>query len=111
MEKDGNVIVCHRYGDRHIVSTCKFKTVVCYSCGKVGHLTRMCWSKAADNCKQRRGNPLQQAESIGIHQIPERVPEPFVDDYSESDGGEERAYTLSALRSSPGGPLKIEVCR
>ena len=44
----------------------------------------------------------------GIHQIPERVTEPLVDD-SEYEGGEERAYTLFALRSPPGGPMKIEV--
>ena len=75
----------------------------------MGHLARVCRSKAADSRKQRRGNPKQQAVSIGIHQIPERVPKPFAEDSSESDDGEERAYTLFALSSPPGGPLKIKI--
>ena len=69
----------------------------------------MCRSKAADSLKQRRGNPEQQAVSTGIHQIPERVPKPLAEDSPESDDGEERAYTLFALGSPPGAPLKIKI--
>ena len=109
VDKEVNGIACHRCGGRHMAPICKFKTAVCHSCGKVGHLARVCRSKAADSRKQRRGNPKQQALSTGIHQIPERVPKPLAEDSTESDDGEERAYTLFALGSPPGAPLKIKI--
>ena len=37
--------VCFRCGQRHLPSSCRFKTVQCYKCQKRGHLAKMCSSQ------------------------------------------------------------------
>ena len=36
---------CFRCGGRHSAVDCRFKSVECYNCGKLGHLSRVCRSK------------------------------------------------------------------
>ena len=36
---------CHRCGDKHSATDCKFKTAECCKCGKKGHIARACRSK------------------------------------------------------------------
>ncbi|KAL5503444.1 hypothetical protein EMCRGX_G010396 [Ephydatia muelleri] len=36
---------CFRCGGRHSAADCRFKSVECYNCGKLGHLSRVCRSK------------------------------------------------------------------
>ena len=38
-------VSCYRCGARHYASYCKFKSVVCNNCGKLGHLAKVCHSK------------------------------------------------------------------
>ena len=38
VDKEVNGIACQCCGGRHMAPICKFKTAVCHSCGKVGHL-------------------------------------------------------------------------
>ena len=35
---------CFRCGGRHSAADCRFKSVECYNCGKLGHLSRVCRS-------------------------------------------------------------------
>ena len=37
-------VSCYRCGARHYASDCKFKSVVCNNCGKLGHLAKVCHS-------------------------------------------------------------------
>ena len=37
--------ICHRCGDKHSATDCKFKTAECRKCGKKGHIARACRSK------------------------------------------------------------------
>ena len=36
---------CHRCGEKHNASKCKFKEAKCHKCGKIGHLARVCRSQ------------------------------------------------------------------
>ena len=36
---------CHRWGGKHLLQQCHFKTSVCHTCKKQGHLARMCHTK------------------------------------------------------------------
>ena len=48
-------VSCYRCGARHYASDCKFKSVVCNNCGKLGHLAKVCHSKPKGQQGSRNG--------------------------------------------------------
>ena len=39
-------LLCYRCGNNHLASTCRFRQAECHNCGKVGHIAKVCRSKA-----------------------------------------------------------------
>ena len=78
--------VCYRCGGKHLATKCRFATEECHSCGKRGHIAKVCRSK---NSNAKKPNPgLGKA----IHQVTE---------YSS-----EVEYTLFPMQSGNCKPLQ-----
>ena len=57
-------VKCYRCGGMHKAQVCRFKNATCYTCGKHGHLKKVCRSGKPHNCGQQ-GRPGRH----GTHQV------------------------------------------
>ena len=62
--------VCYRCGGKHLASLCRFKSEDCHSCGKRGHIAKVCRSRL-----QAKPEPIQN--STQVHNLVERSPDSF----------------------------------
>ena len=71
-EKGGKTdkkVCCYRCGGNHLATGCHFKEAECRSCGKKGHLARMCRSTPSSSQSgkkkkfRRKNNRIEEAES------------------------------------------------
>ena len=78
--------ICYRCGGKHLATKCRFATEECHSCGKRGHIAKVCRSK---NSNAKKPNP---GLSKPVHQVTE--------DSSEVE------YTLFPMQSDNCKPLR-----
>ena len=58
-------MICYRCRANHASTTCRFRSVQCYACGKIGHIGKVCRSKP---CAGKRPPP-KNPEGIRIHSV------------------------------------------
>ena len=87
-DKLSKPVICHRCGGPHKAPDCTFKKVKCHKCGKVGHIAKVCRSKARP---QKPTVPRPQHTL----QLDEQSSE------SEPESPEYLMHTLSASHSDP----------
>ena len=96
------VQACCRCGGNYLQGDCKFKTSKCHSCGKLGHISRVCRSKPAPHTPTNRKKSYvpkgpviskSNVHSVAVQQGP--APEQ-TQETTEKDMG----YSLFNLRST-----------
>ena len=89
---------CYRCGGNHLATDCRFRTAECHTCGKKGHLARVC-----------RGKSKASAGKVSAreHHLNEGSPPPPI---SHSEKEDDTAYMLFNLPgSSKPKPLCVNV--
>ena len=89
-------IVCYRCGSNHRAAECRYKDLTCHSCGKQGHLSRVCRSKTK---KSQQSPPALMSET---HQI--QTEEAVTDQEDMREYGE---YDLFVIKNSDHRPLSV----
>lgn len=56
---------CRRCGGKHNANECPYREAVCRSCGKIGHLERMCESKEAPSKSRGHNRPRHNGNGRG----------------------------------------------
>ena len=51
---------CYRCGATHNPDQCRFKSVNCHACGKLGHIAKVCRTKKKFHSSDSDGTPLNQ---------------------------------------------------
>ncbi|XP_011410599.1 PREDICTED: uncharacterized protein LOC105316966 [Amphimedon queenslandica] len=59
-------IECYKCGGRHYATHCHFKDVNCRSCGKKGHLAKVCCSSKKDHNNQSRQKPSRSVNKTPL---------------------------------------------
>ena len=80
---------CYRCGANHRANECRYKDLYCHSCGKQGHLSRVC------RCKVKRSDTLSNRKET--HQVQS--------DFNDTQESEE--YALFKIHDSSLGPLRV----
>ena len=104
-------MICYRCGANHAATTCRFCSVQCYACGKIGHIGKVCRSKPRAGKRPLPKNP----KGNGIHSVSHDscLPETTRDKLASSSKQSERslgsdAYLLFAVQSKL-QPLTLQV--
>ena len=58
-------MICFRCGANHASTTCRFRSVQCYACGKIGHIGKVCRSKPLTG----KHPPPKNPKGNGIHSV------------------------------------------
>ena len=86
--------VCSHCGGKHQSSKCRFRDAECYSCGKTGHIAKVCRSSKAPRHRSR--SPIRNS------QLPEKAT-------AQEGTNRQEVYTLFHFRDKVVDPLKITV--
>ena len=65
--------VCFRCSGRHLATNCRFVSEICHSCGKQGHIARVC--RSAPGKHSDRKNPEPSVGNKEVHQVAEEPAE------------------------------------
>ena len=76
---------CYRCGGKHLATQCRFKAEHCHSCGKQGHIAKVCRSRL-------QSKKAQTVSSKQVHNI--------------TDGPSDIEYQLFDVHTSSSNPLK-----
>ena len=99
---------CYRRGGKgHVAPDCTFRDAVCHSCGKVGHLSKVCCSNRGRGSRNQQGSTCKSAR-VGTAQP---------DNETENDDLLCNVYTLGAGKIKPytvvmelnGQPVSLEI--
>ena len=82
---------CFRCGGRYSSLTCRCKSWICNSCGKKGHVARVCRSRSSvrTTSKQKKQE---------VHRL------------AENESSPEQVHTLFYVKDRPHPPLTLSVC-
>ena len=84
-EKDKSNPICYRCGGKHLATKCRFISEECHSCGKRGHIAKVCRSTKSKKSESSTNKP--------VHQLREDTPP-------------EAEYTLFPVQNSNCKPLQ-----
>ena len=87
---------CHRCNGPHNPSQCKFKSVTCYKCQKVGHIAKACFSKTQPQSEHQHNH----------HKL--RQPQHFVEIADDSDSASP-SFKLFAISGSDYPPFTVPI--
>ena len=91
---------CYRCGGNHHQSFCRFRDAVCRSCGKKGHISRVCKSKSHFH----RAKPVKPQQNY----IQEKETTPSVPGTNNSSVSNEDIYHLFTVRNKS-NPIKVKL--
>ncbi|XP_064475575.1 uncharacterized protein K02A2.6-like [Ornithodoros turicata] len=104
-------ITCYRCGDKHLATQCRHRNTVCHSCGKKGHLAKVCQGKAnkkkeqvEDKKKSDKKKPVNAVEDPSEDEEATSVSQVF-DLWNASD----RSDPFRAHVVLDGVPLEMEL--
>ena len=104
-------MICYRCGANHAATTCRFRSVQCHACGKIGHIAKVCRSKPRAGKRPPPKNP----KGNGVHSVSHNScsPETTRDELASSSKQSESlvgsdAYSLFTVQSKL-QPLTFQV--
>ena len=95
---------CHRCGNRHSATECRFIDAICFSCRSTGHLSRMCQlkKKKGEDKNLRPGKKFFPPKNAAVNELKE-----------ESESDEEESEELNFLGSvntiSTSKPISLDL--
>ena len=97
---------CYRCGKPHNVGDCPHLESVCHSCGKKGHLSRVCRSKPKNS---RASNRKQQAKQPVPHKRTHQVTADKSTVAAHNPDADPNVYTMFHLPTPRSDPLAVKV--
>ena len=69
-------VSCYRCGGNHLTNVCSFQTAECRTCGKIGHIAKVCRSKNRQSPRHPPGGtfkpqdrPVRSSKKANIHTL------------------------------------------